>query len=82
MTSRGRFLGHGSWLQFCDESVMAKASIFLPNRHDFRHDQATIAPRSGRDWATIVVLILRRSPSDQQEKIPQRKRFDRGSIAP
>ena len=82
MTSRGRFLGHGSWLQFRNESVMANASILLPNRHNFCHDQAILGPRSGRDRATIVVLILRRSPADRRETISQRKRCDRGSIAP
>ena len=81
MTSRGRFLGHESWLQFRNESVIAKASILLPNRHDFRHDQATIAPRSGRNWATIVVLILHRSPADRWKTIPQRKSCVRGSIS-
>ena len=57
MASRGRFLGHGSWLQFRDESVMAKASLLLPNRHDFRHDRATIGPRSGHDRGPDPSLI-------------------------
>ena len=82
MTSRGGFLAHGSWLQFRDEWMIAKASISLPNRHDFCHDQAKIGPRSGRDRATIVVLILRRSSADRWETIPQQKRCDRSSIAP
>ena len=49
---------------------MTKASILLPNRHNFRHDRAT-----------IVVPILRRSPADRLETTPQRKNCDRGSIA-
>ena len=91
MASRGRFRWHRSWLQFRDESVVSLASILLPNSHDFCHDRATIAPRTGRDRATIVVI--RRSPSDQLETIPRRfhyeiswiaarSRRDRGSIGP
>ena len=57
------------------------ASIWLPNSRDFCHDRATIAPRSNRDRATIVVLILHRSPADRLETIPQGKNCDRGSIA-
>ena len=76
MASRRRFLGHGSWLEVRDESVMAKASILLPNRHDFRHD-----------LATIVVLILRRSHADRHHTTPNKRRVivarsrrDRGPI--
>ena len=39
-------------------------------------------PRSGHDWATIEVLVSRRSFSDQLEAISSRKLPDRGSIAP
>ena len=46
---------------------------------------ATIAPRSGRDRASIVVLLVRRSPSFRPAMIPRRKsprsRFDRAAIA-
>ena len=49
MASRGRFRGLRSWLQFRDESVVSLASILLPNSQDFRHDRATIGPRSGHD---------------------------------
>ena len=31
----------------------------LQNSNDFRHDQSTIAPRSGHDWASIVLQILK-----------------------
>ena len=77
-----RFRGQGSWLQCRDGLVMTKASILLPHRRNFRHDQATIAPRSGRDRATIVVLNLRRSHADRLELTPQRETCDCGSIAP
>ena len=50
MASRGRFLGHGSWLQFRDES----ASISSLNNMHFSHDRATIGPGSGRGRATIA----------------------------
>ena len=43
---------------------------------------ATIGTQSGRDQATIVVLAVRRSPSDQLTAIPPRKLSDRGSIVP
>ena len=43
---------------------------------------ATIGPRSRRDRATIVVLAVRRSPSDRLATITPRQPFDRGLIAP
>ena len=43
---------------------------------------ATIAPRSGRDRASIVVLVLLQSPSVRPATIPRRNLLDRGSIAP
>ena len=43
---------------------------------------ATIGPRSCRDGATIVVVIIRRSPFSRLEKILLRKLPDHGSIAP
>ena len=81
MASRGWFLGHGSWLQFCDESMMAKASILLPNRHDFRHDRATIAPRSGRDRGPNPSSIACRSIGDDSPTRDVWLRLDRAAIA-
>ena len=53
---------------------------------EFRFEKATnfgtIGPRSGRDRATIVVLVARRSASDHLEVIPPLKLPDRGSITP
>ena len=46
------------------------------------HDRAAIGPRSRRDRATIVVLAVRRSPSDRLAAITPRQPSDRGSIAP
>ena len=60
MAPRGRFLAHGSWLQFRDES----ASIWPLNNMHFSHDRATIGPWSGLDRATIVSLVLRWLPSE------------------
>ena len=42
----------------------------------------TIAPRSGRDRASIVVLVVSRSPSFRPATIPLQNLLDRGSIAP
>ena len=53
MASRGRFLGHGSWLQFRDES----ASISPPNNMHFSHDRATIVPRSRHDLELGAQMI-------------------------
>ena len=41
---------------------------------------ATIRPRSRHDRATIVVLAVRRSPSDRLAAITPRQPSDRGSI--
>ena len=89
MASRGRFLGRGSWLQFRKQS----ASISPPNIMHFSrdratigprlgHDRAAIGPRSRHDWATIVVLVVRRSTPARLAAIPPCKLPDRGSIAP
>ena len=43
---------------------------------------ATIAPRSGHDRASIVVLVVRRSPSFRPATCPRRNLLDRGSIGP
>ena len=56
--------------------------VFAPNSRLFGHDRATIGPRSRRDRATIVVLAVRRSPSDRLATITPRQPSDRGSIAP
>ena len=70
----------GIWLQFSVNEASISAAIF-----------ATIAPRSGYDRASIVTLVLRRSPADRLEMNPHwfrarissiaaRSRRDRGSI--
>ena len=45
--------------------------VFAPNSHLFGHDRAT-----------IVVLAVRRSPSDRLATITARQASDRGSITP
>ena len=55
---------------------------FASKEPRFGHDRATIGPRSCHDRASIVVLGLRRSSSDQVEVIPRCKTHDRGSITP
>ena len=82
MASWERFLGAMSWLQFRANLVVSLAFIFLPNSHDFLHDQAMIGPRSGHDRGLIMILGLHRSPSALVEAIPRRKLHDGGSIAP
>ena len=42
---------------------------------------ATIGPRSRHDRATILVLVIRLSPSDRLEKISLRQLLDYGAIA-
>ena len=48
---------------------------------NFCHDRTTIAPRSGHDRPSIVILELFRSSSARVESIPRHKACDRGSIA-
>ena len=70
MASWERFLGAMSFLQFPDKS----ASILQMNNHHFSHDQAT-----------IVVMIVRRSPSPRRRgdstTFPLRSPLDRAAIA-
>ena len=49
---------------------------------NFCHDRSTIAPRSGHNRASIVILEIGRSPSDPIGSIPRQNLCDRGSIAP
>ena len=83
-----------SWKRFCwvVEAILSGGVVapgfavdlpqFLLQRdHDFRHGQATIAPRSGHDRGLIVIMGIRQSPSGPMEAIPGRKFRDRGSIA-
>ena len=58
-------------LQFCFTFATIFAAIF-----------ATIAPRSDRDRASIVVLVLLQSPPVRPATIPRRNLLDCGSIAP
>ena len=62
-------------LEFCFNFASMFATIFAPI-------VATIAPRSGHDRASIVVLVVRRSPSFRPATCPRRNLLDRGSIAP
>ena len=45
------------------------------------HDRTTIAPRSGHDRASIVILELHRSSSARVGSIPRQNACDRRSIA-
>ena len=51
-------------------------------RHDFRHDRATIGPRSGVNHAARASSITCRSMGDESAPIPRHLLIDRGSIAP
>ena len=82
MASRGRFHGHGSWLQFRDESAWFQLQFRFTFATIFAAISATITPRSGRDRASIVVITLLRSPSVRPATIPRRTLLDCGSIAP
>ena len=69
------------------------ASIFASKGPRSRYDRATIASRSSHDRASIMILIISQSPSDQVGEsslrfrakgatIAARSHRDRGSIAP
>ena len=71
-----------SWLQ----SRAELALIPLQSEPRSSHDRAAIRPRSCRDRASIVMLVLKRSPSESVGRIvalilPQRNP-DRGTIGP
>ena len=51
-------------------------------RHKFRFKFAPISHHLGHDRATIVVLAVRRSPSDRLAAVTPRQPSDRGSIGP
>ena len=79
MASWERFFEAMSWRHFQG----ASASILRMNRHYFSHDRATIfatiAPRLGRDRASIMLLELRRSLAGPAPSSP-RSRLDRAAI--
>ena len=50
--------------------------------HDFRHDRATIGPRSGVNLTAQDSSIACRSMGADSAPFPLHFRFDRGSIAP
>ena len=85
MASWERFIGAMSWLQFPDKLT----SISPMNSHRFYPqsglDRAAIEPRSRRDRATIVVQIVRRSPSARcrgdSTTFALRSRLNRAAIA-
>ena len=77
-----RFFGHGSWLQIRDESAWFQLQFRFTFATIFAAISATIAPRSGRDRASIVVLTLLRSPLVRPVTIPRRTLLDCSSIAP
>ena len=56
------------------------ASIWLPNSRDFRHDWATIAPRSGHDRGPDLSSIACRSIGDDSPRKELRSRLDRTAI--
>ena len=51
-------------------------------RRDFRHDHATIGPRSGVNHDARASSIACRSMGDESAPIPRRNLLDCGSIAP
>ena len=66
--------GSGSLGRGCRfNSARRLTSISLQHEPRSWHDRATIRPRSGHDWASIVVLDLGRPPSSQVRMIPRRK---------
>ena len=61
---------------------LISAPISLHVSHDFRHDRATIRPRSGVNHAAPASSIACRSMEDDSAPIPRHLLLDRGSIAP
>ena len=61
---------------------LISAPISLHVCHDFRHDRATIGPRSGVNHAARASSIACRSMGDESAPIPRHLLLDRGSIAP
>ena len=60
-----------------------ESPLFKPRSgHDFRHDRATIGPRSGLDPAARASSIVCRSTGDDSAPVPRHLCLDRGSIAP
>ena len=57
------------------------ASIWAQGDPDFRCNFCPIAPRLGRDRASIMTLVLRRSLADRWETNPRRSRATISSIA-
>ena len=74
-------LGAASWLQFCKKSAWIWLQISLKETPISAAIFATITPRSGCDRASIVMLVLRRSPADRLETNPRRSRDRISSIA-
>ena len=88
-----RFFGRGLWLQIRDKSTWFRLQFHFTCATIFSTIFATIAPRLGRDRASILPLKLRRSLADRwgliplhfrsiSASFPLHFRFDRGSIAP
>ena len=76
-----RFYGHGSWLQIRDESTWFQLQFRFTCPTIFTTIFATIAPRLGRDRASIKLLQLRRSLADRWKTIPLRSCAIFSSIA-
>ena len=54
----------------------------LDFRHDFRHDRATIGPRSGVNRDARASSIACRLMGDESPPIPRQNLLDHGSITP
>ena len=74
------------WRRGSDSVGIDRGFNSATNRCEFGFNLASKWPqfgqRSGHNCATIVVLILRRSPADRLEMIQHPKFHDHGSIAP
>ena len=82
-------MGVDSWLRGSDSLGMGCGFNSATNELEFGFNFAsmfatifaTIAPRSGRDRASIVVLVVCRSPFVRPATIPRQNLLDRAAIA-
>ena len=84
--SRERFLGRGIVASILQTNRLDLTSIWSQRDPDFcrnfRHDRATIGPRSGVNRDARASSIACRSMGDESAPIPRQNLLDRGSIAP
>ena len=77
----GGFTWRGCRFRIGFDSATISLQFLLQNGRDFRHDRATIRPRSGHDRGLGPSSIACRSTGDECPTIPRQNLLDRGLIA-